>query len=444
MNETIQIKQLMSSPLETNVPLQANIEKQSVSQILTNCLEQHKQKFKTLIKHFAEIDNKNVYNQTEKTRTKYSELIKEQIKLSYNDTIVDSENENNNIKTNDKYFINATKVFDNDINIPNSKNVCIPFDMINIFNFAYPLLIPNFEIINNTSINISQIQPLKKIYKFYEMIDVNDEIFIYQTISRDSIIGIKYNNTHLSVLIKTKSGYIFSFGLIGGTGKEDIIKKGLFDFTSIKNAKIITPDKFLEYKLNYEITNNDEPGNFVKLIAKTQIKRSHIDKIKAIFENIANEINIESLKTDLNLELYLDYFDPSIFNESGNNIKKNHEIYDILTNLNEMIIKKTDQETYNNTVKLFKGNNDSRKYYLSPCFEYNYKLNDYCSFSRHTKQTNTTLKQTSNNKKTKKTHNCSSFIQELFNDIIKCSGSSIASLSQYCSQKSTIISEPCK
>jgi hypothetical protein len=355
-------------------------------------------KFNTLIENFT---NNNKDN-------RYSKLIKDQFENYYDYSIVQQEEEDST--QSEKYFINAIKVFDNDNNVSGSNNVCIPLDFVDVFNFTYPLLMPNSEKIKTSHLEIPKEE---KMYFFYDMIDVNDEIFIYQTISRDTLMGFNYNNTHLSILIKTNSGYLFSFGLIGGTGKEDIIKKGLFDFTSIKKAKIITPDKFLEYKLNYEVTNQEQTGNFVKLIAKTLVKRSHIDKIKAIFENIGNKIQTNK---DFKIDLYLDYFD---IHQTNNN--ENNEIKELLNKKRDIIIQKSSMNVYNNTMKLFEPDNNKRKYYLSQCFSYDYTPDDNCTLSRYsnkTQQSNPTLKQRLNNKKTKKVVNCSSFLQDLFNDIL--------------------------
>jgi hypothetical protein len=417
----------MSQVEVSQVPLSSN-----QGQILNDCLNKHIMKFNELIKNNAIIDYNTYSKITEEKQVKpYSELIKKQLKNYYYNTII--EKKEGDSTQSDKYFISAIKVFDNDNN--NNKlgtnEIYIPLDFVDIFNFTYPLYIPNIDNLKPSELGISK---EVKNHLFYNMIDVNDEIFIYQTISRDKLMGFNYNNTHLSVLIKTKAGYVFSFGLIGGTGKEDIIKKGVFDFTSIKKAKIITPDKFLEYKLNYEVTNHEESESFVKLIAKTQLKLSHIEKIKAIFENIDSKINSYD---DYKIELYLDYFDRAIFDKPNIDnkhievtIKNNNKIREIFTDKHDMIIRQCGLAIYRNTIELFQLGNDQRKYYLSPCFSYDYNPNDYCTLSRYSKQT-------------KKNVNCSSFLQDLFNDIIVCSGSSIVSLSQYCHQKKEINSKPC-
>ena len=400
--------------LHTISQSQRQRQSQRQSQILDDCLSNHIGKFGELIKNFVPEKQKD---------NEYSEFIKNQLKYYYKDTIIEDKTEGTKEEYVNRYFISAIKAFDNDNNLSGLNKVCVPLDIVDIFNFTYPLLIPSAQEDNT-------------LYSFYKMIDVNDEIFIYQTISRDKLMGFNYNNTHLSVLIKTKAGYVFSFGLIGGTGKEDIIKKGIFDFTSIKKAKIITPDKFLEYKLNYEVTNHEESKSesFVRLIAKTQVKRSHIDKIKAIFKNIDSKINSYN---DYEIELYLDYFDRAIFDTPHTDnkhievtIENNKKILEILTDKQNMIIQKCGKPIFDNTIKLFQTGNDQHKYYLSPCFSYDYKPNDYCTLSRYSKQT-------------KKNVNCSSFLQDLFNDIIVCSGSSIVSLSQYCHQKKEINSKPC-
>jgi hypothetical protein len=409
----------MSQVEVSQVPLSSN-----QGQILNDCLNKHIMKFNELIKNNAIITE-------EKQDKPYSELIKKQLKNYYIDRIIEKVEEDS--KQSDKYFISAIKVFDNDNNKTGINKIYIPLDFLDIFNFTYPLYIPNIEKLKPAELG----RPKEvKNHLFYDMINANDEIFIYQTISRDKLMGFNYNNTHLSVLIKTKEGYVFSFGLIGGTGKEDIIKKGIFDFTSIKKAKIITPDKFLEYKLNYEVTNHEESESFVKLIAKTQLKRSHIDKIKAIFKNIDSKINSYD---DYKIELYLDYFDRAIFDKPNIDnkhievtIKNNNKIREIFTDKHDMIIQQCGQSIFNNTIELFQTGNDQRKYYLSPCFSYDYTPNDYCTLSRYSKH-----------KQTKKNVNCSSFMQDLFNDIIVCSGSSIVSLSQYCHQKKEINSKPC-
>jgi hypothetical protein len=50
----------------------------------------------------------------------------------------------------------------------------------------------NYKLLSKNKIGRDEV----KNHLFYDMIDVNDEIFIYQTISRDKLLGFNYNNTH--------------------------------------------------------------------------------------------------------------------------------------------------------------------------------------------------------------------------------------------------------
>jgi hypothetical protein len=215
----------------------------SREEILERCLELHVGKFKKMVENF-----KKGYI------SKYSQIMKKIIDKHQNeiDTTI------------------CRQLYKNKNEIINELNMKIL--ELNVFSFTYPLLACEEE---DTIIKLK--------YDFYKMIEVNDEIFIYKTISKDNLLQIPYNNVHLGVMIKTSNGYVFSFGLVMDE-RSEIVKEGLFDFTTVKKAKIITPDKFLEYKLNYQIENMENDEEFVKLIAKTKLTRTHITNLTNIFK----------------------------------------------------------------------------------------------------------------------------------------------------------------
>jgi hypothetical protein len=64
-------------------------------------------------------------------------------------------------------------------------------------------------------------------------------------------------------------------------------------------------------------------------------------------------------------------------------------------------------------------------------FQFNYDTNlKYCEYA--------------SSRKGNKTINCASFVEKLLGDLITCTGSSLVTNPQWCHQRSTVKSTPCK
>lgn len=293
----------------------------------------------------------------------------------------------------DKYnIINYTSVSEFKLKVKKKEKIdyyFIIFDKIPFINVTYPIL--------------SKINDNMNLYRFYKIIDVNDTILIWGLLN-------KYGIYHISCQIITHNGFSFSFGILEG---DEILEKKIINNFTTYNSILSTPDILFENKIKKQMEKPNQ--KHLKLIAISKLNRKHIELLKNSFDQLA----LENLKE---YNLYLDFV-------SNNNTMYNQQInknnYDILESLfnHENFDINTDYINYkeqkNASLKLFKNN--SNRIFLRPFYYFTLPSMNYCKISRYHN----------------KTINCTSFLQNMYDDIINCTGSSIVSIPRFCYQKKT-------
>jgi hypothetical protein len=264
-------------------------------------------------------------------------------------------------------------ILDNDVIKIN--NYLVPYKHIQYFSLNYPVISVNQDGTFN---------------RFYKLFNVGDKILIW---SSNILFG------HLCCQIITKSGYTFSFGMMGGGIYYK--KKKKFNVTS---ASLNTPDAILEKSLFDKLLNPLKKD--IKLVSISLLKKKQIDIINNHFDKIRFMDNYTIL--------------PKIINEK--HFKQDNIEINKLKNQNllEQIVLLRKQNYSNQiTFDLIDQNINNKILFLQ---YYNYNIVDkFCLFS----------------KKKNNTKNCTSFLQSLFDDIITCTGSSIVSIPRFCYQKKT-------
>jgi len=228
-----------------------------------------------------------------------------------------------------------------------------------IFN-DYPLNVWYFVDVNRViTYPLISLSNYDTFYNFYKLINIGDEISIWGSIKNNGKLG------HLTVVIRTIDGYLFSFG---------------FGINIKHNENVIlTPDYVFEHKIIEQI--NFPNNRYIKLIAKTKLNKNNLIDITKLFSNF-------TIKDFLGCN------------------KKYYNIKDLTTSENE---KKNEFNLYSFRLK------------------YNVEFCKYAS-----------------SRKGNKTMNCASFVEKLLGDIITCTGSSLVTNPNWCHQRSTVKSTPCK
>jgi hypothetical protein len=250
----------------------------------------------------------------------------------------------------------------------------------------------------------------KQIYKLYKMINVGDEITVWGTLGKKLIQlpGLKkYGIYHLTIVIKTIDGYVFSFGIS-------------YDIDNDKTV-IETPDYQMEYKIINQITTQN--NKYLKLIAKKNINKQTLEKLNNIFDNLESTI--------FSQDYYLMTFNSTILNDkSKKNYKKiNTMIINKLDNIKDLyILDETDTNNSINTRNYLLKNQLNRNFLLNN-FVFNYDNQKFCALA--------------SSRKGNKTVNCASFVEKLLGDLITCTGSSIVTNPAWCHQRRTVKSTPC-
>ena len=239
------------------------------------------------------------------------------------------------------------------------------------------------------------------ITRFYNLINIGDEITVWGTINMEKQLHMKLKKTkHICILIKTKNGYIFSFGLT--TLNANTINENTIN--------ICTPDYIFEQKILNQIQK--QQNKYVKLISKTTLSKQNYDSIINIFNN-ANSNDFETIR-NIHIKLYS-------FDKHNLNSIKNKQFINYSNQTNDLL---------NNTREL-RENNINNKFFWMMFFQFNYDIDmKYCEYA--------------SSRKGNKRINCASFVEKLLGDLITCTGSSIVTNPEWCHQRRTVKSTPCK